>query len=539
MLSERPQQEASHRAKDLKKTVTYTSPEPSHSPFRSANIIKNVSSTWMSLLLNALLSVIVAPIVVNKLGNVYYGIWVLLNQFTGYLWLFDFGVRESVIKYVAQYKELDDKKSLVSIVQTSFAIYLLIGAAVVAVCGLMAFALPYFFNIPQDAQNAARVTMFITGMNIAQGFLSNVFIGVLMGVQRFYLVARTGILFSFARALLIVSLLYAGFGIIALSLVQLSVGIGSSLLIYWFTRREVPYLRLSLNLPKRDNVLQIIKYSKKVFIINISEKIVYSTDAIVIAVFLPVSDLTFYAIAGTLLTHLKSFVGAMAIFVNPLSSSLDSKKDEVGVQRTLLASTKAAVLVGTPVCVGFILLGQCFIELWMGPQFGPLSGDILMVLAISHFFGLPQHSITGVLYGLSRHQITALSRSAEAVGNLLLSIVLIQFWGVIGVAIGTLIPQVIIVAVVLSFSACRSLKIPIFDYYMSTYTRPILASIPFCIGCWFINNVIAPKSLLLLFGAIIVALPLYVIPCYYVALSREERKVITGRLVVALRRKGA
>ena len=45
------------------------------------------------LLVNTVISFVLAPIVVTHLGSVYYGIWSLLMQFTGYLWLFDFGVR--------------------------------------------------------------------------------------------------------------------------------------------------------------------------------------------------------------------------------------------------------------------------------------------------------------------------------------------------------------------------------------------------------------------------------------------------------------
>jgi len=152
---------------------------------------------------------------------------------------------------------------------------------------------------------------------------------------------------------------------------------------------------------------------------------------------------------------------------------------------------------------------------------------------------LPQHTITCVLYGLSRHRITAMWRSCEAMGNLLLSVVLIQFWGVIGVAVGTLIPQVLIVAGALTISTCRSLNIPVLDYYLSVYARPLVASIPFWGACWYINKVLAPASLPVFIGAIVLALPVYVIPGFLVALSREERKIIVDRLIATFRRKEA
>ena len=76
---------------------------PSRAQGLSSVILQNVTSSWAGLVVTTIISFTLAPIVVHSLGSVYYGVWTLLMQFTGYLWLFDFGVRESVIKYVAQY----------------------------------------------------------------------------------------------------------------------------------------------------------------------------------------------------------------------------------------------------------------------------------------------------------------------------------------------------------------------------------------------------------------------------------------------------
>ena len=84
----------------------------------------------------------------------------------------------------------------------------------------MTFALPYFFNIPPEAVPEGRWTMLITGATVAQGFVFNVFIGVLMGLQRYYLVSRMVFGFSLLRSGMIVLALKAGYGIIALSLIQ-------------------------------------------------------------------------------------------------------------------------------------------------------------------------------------------------------------------------------------------------------------------------------------------------------------------------------
>ena len=56
---------------------------------------------------NTLVSFLLAPLVVNSLGSVYHTVYgPSLSQFTGYLWLFDFGVRESVVELVTVFSSV-------------------------------------------------------------------------------------------------------------------------------------------------------------------------------------------------------------------------------------------------------------------------------------------------------------------------------------------------------------------------------------------------------------------------------------------------
>ena len=76
------------------------------------NIILTIFSNWTVLLLNIIISFFLAPYVVHKLGNVYYGIWAIVMQFTGYMYLMDFGVRDAVIRYTSQLNAKNSGKQL-------------------------------------------------------------------------------------------------------------------------------------------------------------------------------------------------------------------------------------------------------------------------------------------------------------------------------------------------------------------------------------------------------------------------------------------
>jgi hypothetical protein len=317
-------------------------------------VLRNITSSWAALVVNTIISFVLAPIVVNTLGNVYYGIWTLLMQFTGYLWLFDFGVRESVIKYVAEYHASGERAKLESTVRTAISVYALVTvAALLAVTGMTA-ALPFVFNIPAEAVQTAQVAAFLTGATVAQSFLSNVFVGILMGLQRIYLVSRVGILFALVRAGAIYALLTAGYGLVGLSVLNLVLSLANAALVIYCCRVFLPDLPLRPARLVKAEVVKLYNYGKFVLISNIGDKIVFTTDAIVISVFLPIAALTPYAIGGTLIGHMRSVVMTMAQVFNPLTSSLRAGGDETVVQRVVESGAKSAMVVGLPLCIGFI-----------------------------------------------------------------------------------------------------------------------------------------------------------------------------------------
>jgi O-antigen/teichoic acid export membrane protein len=394
----------------------------------------------------------------------------------------------------------------------------------------LAFALPYAFNIPAEALTAARVTALLTGATVALGFVFNVFAGIVMGLQLFYRMSKIFIAFSLARALATWFLLSIGYGIITLAVMQFAFSALSSVILYRICLEQLPFLTIRLMRPARERVAKLLNYGKYVLLANIGDKVIFATDSIVIGVFLPISALTYFAIGGTLIEHFRSFITSLGMILNPLSSSLDAKKETDSVAAVLMGGTKAAILLGLPVCIGFILLGDRFIGLWMGPEFAAQAGMVLAVLAAGHLIGLPYYSISGVLYGLNRHPMVAWSRVIEGVINLTLSIVLVRRFGLIGVALGTAIPHALVVAGVLPLVLPRFLPINLGRYYLSTYVRPFASAIPFWFVCLFIGRVVQPPNLFSFLACVAAGLPLYIVPCWFLAFTASEREHLRGAL---------
>ena len=491
-------------------------------------ILKNVTASWVGLVANIALSFVIAPVTVNALGSVYYGIWTLLMQFTGYLWLADFGVRESVVKYVAQYHASEQKDELVRTVRTALSLYTLV--AFVAMLGVIGItvALPYAFNIPSETVRSARIAAFLTGSTIAQSFVFNVFVGIVMALQLSYRLAPVGLIFAFVRTGLIYALLTNGHGIVTLAVVQAVMSLAFSLFVYRLCRSALPYLSVRLIVPRREDVAKLYNYGKYVLMSNVGEKIIFSADSLVIAAFQPVSALTFYAIGGSLVEFLRSFIATMGALVNPVASTLEARKDMTKLADVVVAGSKASVIIGLPVCIGFVVLGERFISLWMGPEYGPQAAPVLSVLAIGFAAGLPFSTISATLYGLGQHHHVAYCRVAEGVVNLSISVVLVQMMGPVGVAIGTAVPQFFSAVLYLPTVLPRLMPFDLRTYYTWTYLRPAIAAVPFAAACWAIERILQPSNLFIFLLTGAASLVFYAVPCWALALTTPERARVLG-----------
>lgn len=498
----------------------------------AGRLFKNIASSWFILLVNIAVSFFLAPFVVHSLGNVYYGIWAIVSQFTGYLYLLDFGVRESVIRYTSKYFPHSQSQKLNRVLTTAFILYTPIFVLCVLISVIGAWGFPYWFDIDPQYSDTTRIVVLLVGLTIGQTFVFNVFTGILQGLHRFDVTNLFGFGVALARAALIVGALSIGYGIVALSLIQLVLAIATGVFSAYMALSLLKGAGMRLQLVRLSwrrfmtMARRVAGYSYFVFINNIGQKIVLVSDAIIIGIFMPVASVTFYAIAGSLIGYLRSLVIATAQVFNPLTSHYASLKDNARVQQVLIRGSRLSIFISLPVIAAYVIMGREFIGLWMGAEYMQQAGDVLIILAVIYLFSSPHHVISSVLYGLSQHRLLSYLRIAEAIINLTLCIILVQKLGLIGVAIGTAIPHVIMTAIVLPILVTRTVKLPLWQYFYGAYSGPLLAIIPFIAGAVYFNEQVSARNLLVFFSQIGLLLAIYLAAGYRLAINDEDRVIV-------------
>ncbi len=497
---------------------------------------RNISSNWVLLALNIGISFFMSPFIVNKLGSVYYGIWAIALQFTGYLYLLDFGVRESVIRYTSKYVARKQGSRLNKVLSTAILLYVPITLFCIALTALCVWGVPRWFDIPETHATEARWAVLFVGLTIAQTFLFNVFTGILQGLHRFDISNVIGLVLTFVRTGLIVAALMAGYKLVALAAIQFSIGMlggfaGAFAAARLLRRADTP---LRFGIPPRRSLValgrKVFGYGFFVLINNIAQKINFASDAIVIGLFMPVSWVTPYAIAGSLIDYLRTFIISTAQVFNPLSSQLHTQRRKEELGQLLIKGAKLAVMVTMPIAITYAVLGDVFVGLWMGPEWMVSAGEVLLILGIVQIISAPHYVISSVLYGMSQHDTIGWLRIGEACIKLILSIVLVQKLGIIGVAIGTAIPHVVLAMILLPILICSKLGMPVMRYFVGIYGRLAIAGAVYFGGALTIKRYYVAHNLIEFFAQVSALCVVYAAVVYLVALRNDEREALRRML---------
>jgi O-antigen/teichoic acid export membrane protein len=441
------------------------------------DIIKNVGASWFSLGVSVLVGIFLSPFILHRLGDTAFGIWVLIFSITGYYGLFDLGIRSSVIRYVSTYTATNDNEGLAKLINTSLATYTAIGILAMALTLIASLFVDSLFRIPAEFLTTARWLFLMVGAAVAVGFPTGIFGGILEGMQRFYFVNLTNLVFTLLRAVLIVLALKHGYGLLTVALITVLLPILGSLVRAAIVLRILP-LRFGWKYVDRSAFREIANYSAVSFILMIAYKLRFKTDEIVIGTFLSVTAITYFSIGDRLLDYASEVVSSLAQIFVPMSGQSDARGDTKQLRKILVAGNRACAMVIFPMTAVLAILGKSVIEAWVGARYVAASYPVLLVLLFPVTFALAQAASPRILYGTAKHKPLAWVTLMESVANLILSIVLIGPFGIVGDAAGTAIPLTCTTLYFMPRHLCRLLNVPVRAFLREAYTLPLLLCIP-------------------------------------------------------------
>jgi O-antigen/teichoic acid export membrane protein len=458
----------------------------------TSKILKTTTSSWFGVATTVIVGVVLPPIILHKLGDESFGLWILIFSFTGYYGIFDLGIRSSIVKHVAEFDATGDRDRLTRLVNVSLFVYGCVALALLMIVGIGSLYFDAIFHIPTTLHDTALILFLMVGAGVAVGFPLSIFAGILEGLQEFHLLNLTQAVATLLRALLIVLALDHGKGILSIAFVTVAFPLLTYLLYAWKVMRTVP-LQFGIRFLDRATFRQSFHYSFFSFISMVAFRLRFQTDAIIIGAMISTSAVTYFSIGSKLIDYPFLLVGGLTQIIPAMSSQIAAMGDSEHIRKLFVVGNRACAFVVFPMSAVLIVLGRSVIDVWVGPRYES-SYVILIILLVPTMLADMQATSRQMLYGMGRHKALALVNVVEGIVNVIMSIVLIRYWGIIGDALGTAVPLALTSLFFLPSYCCRLVKVPLKKFLSEAYLLPSALCAPLVITLLFSRSVFHPHN---------------------------------------------
>ncbi|WP_024461938.1 oligosaccharide flippase family protein [Marinimicrobium sp. LS-A18] len=441
-----------------------------------AGSITRVTQTVISMLV----AFFMMPFLVGELGDHWYGVWTVIGSLAAAYHLFDMGMAGAITRYVSYALGQNDDHDANRVINTSLSVYVGIALVLTLVSALAAWLAPQFLSEGTENVEIIQWVMLIVGVSVALEFPFNALAGVASAKLRFHQVALARIVTTLLGAGFTVYAVKQGYGIVGIAVVSFLTARLSNLMYFLICRSAFPELRFGRKWFSGSKLKELFGYSFWAFIIAIAYQMRNNVDNFVVAGALSAAMVTHYYIGARLVEFLGMMLSQATNMFVPIFTQYFSRDDQSELREKLIFVTRINFFIALICAGGLTILGDAFIRSWMGDGYRDAYW-VMVILLIGRMIGFANHPLNSALYAANRHHIIAKIDVIEVIVNLVLSLILVQYLGLIGVALGTMIPLVFFRIIFLPLYGCRAIGISMLDYYRS-FVRPALVVMPLLIA---------------------------------------------------------
>jgi len=464
------------------------------------------------------------PFIIHAVGDRWYGFWTLVGSFLGYYSFLDLGLSSAVSRYVSRAYGQNDYTEMNIFINTALALFIALGCVAFAISCLTVFLCPFFINSYEETIVFQKI-IIILGSSLAVGFPMRVFNGVLTTKLRYDLIAYIRLFKLFIRTALIIYFIKIGYGILALAFITFAVDLLGYFFDIFLVIKEFPQIQFNRALIHKEKIKSLTNYGLITFISQIADYLRFKIDSFVIAGFLNMSLVTYYYIGARLIEYFCEFIISSVGIMSPVFSRYEGRNDFDSIRKWFLKITKISTTLSFFIGISLILYGKPFLVRWMGSEYIS-SYYIMVILCIPAIIALSQNPSIGLLYGISKHKYYAFANSGEGVLNLILSVVLVQYFGIYGVAMGTMIEMLLFKIFIQPIYTCHVINITISQYYLKTicYTA-IKTTFPLIVYFFLIKNFLKPNYIAI-FSFALIQVILFIPISFFLIFEAEDRKAV-------------
>jgi len=402
------------------------------------SIYKNFFIASVSRFITALLGLAIIGFLTRHLGQAGYGAY---ETILSYLFIFtvlaDFGLHIIHVREISRLPAEGggpEKEGLIS--GSIFTLRLLSLILVIVLALIIGAFLPYSKEIKEGVLIASVFVLFSS--------LSQILAGIFQKYQTFYLVSFSDVLTKLVQLGLVFYAVRAGLGLLSfIWILSLTAGIQFAA-VFFLSRR---FIRFGLVFDF-SYAQKILKASLPVAISILFTAIYIRTDALMLSLMKPISDVGIYRLSAKILEALVFFPALLVELTMPSFSRLAFKKEDA-FDAVFKRTFNILFLMAVPVVLGLVIFAKPIVLILGGEEFAASALPLrILALVVGMVF---LNNLGGkALIALEFQKAGMWVYLSGAVLNIFSNLLVIPKYSYIGVSLTTLMTETLVTAMLFS-----------------------------------------------------------------------------------------
>ena len=499
-----------------------------------SRLLRSAVSNYGILFLRLLVALLLTRVLFLGLSSTDYGFWALLWSVFGYAKLLDIGFGFSMVKYASQATVCGDWDDFNQRFSTVFLVSCALGLLLAVVTVICLPLIPALLHLEGPASEATtyQITFLVFGLGTALTFPMGVFGEVLCGLDRIPLRNKVGSVAVLGNFAFLAAVVHWQLGLPYMAAASLAVNLTANIAIALCVKRLVPGFRLSWRLFDWSILRTTLSFSVFAYIVMLSGMIIIGTDQLVISMFLSVALVAPYQVVWRLSFFFRQLSVQMLQALGPVALVLFESKNQDQLRDTLFNSGRIICGIATFMFPPLVVYLNPVLRIWLHLEDPDAQLCGLFLLTAAYISVIFKSTTAQVMLMCKQEKILAAATLGEALLNLVLSISLCTLTdlGIVGVALGTLIPVAALSALVYLPLTCRFASVSLSELVGRTHAGSLLPGLLAAATYYSFYVTYLPEDLVALgFNAVPGAL-VYLISYFYFGLSADERLSLRRRV---------
>ena len=491
--------------------------------------------SYTHIVLQVTVGMLYTPYMLKTIGAAENGLYVAVSGVAEMLGLFNLGFSSSYIRFYSKFKKSGETKRIDSFNSLFFLSFSILATLVLSTGLFLSFNTKLVFSdglTPLELQKA-KVMLIMLTVSMTFGFITTVFNCYIGANQKF--IFQKGISIANMLILLVFNIvvLLNGGGAVGLTAVHAGVAVLINICSIAYALKP---LGLKFDFKNIEKALfkEVFLFSALIAINIIVDKVNQGIDSIIIARFINSEAVTPYSIGAKLNGYFTTFSLAISGVFTPMvhdlvnSYEMDSKEQRKAITELFVKVARFQYLLLALILSGFIFFGKDFIALWVGGghHHYDISYYIALVMMVPSIIPLTQNVGIEIQRAENRHHYRSYIYGIMAIGNLIISIILVQKYEGLGAAIGTGIACVIANITIMNFVYNKKINVNVADYFKNLGKQTLGMIVPFIVG-FFINKYANIYNWFTLIIWIVAYTAVYAIFIWFFSMNEYEKTTFT------------